>query len=1278
MADEKILEVLLKIRSDQADLNKLIGGLKDTKSATEEVAKSGFSLGDAFKFAGAEEVLRRMIDLLKQVPEQLLEGIKGGIEFKAQLQQVTVGIAGILEQTQGAKFIDFAAAEQAAGGVVDLLKEKANQIGLLYTDMFETFSHSQAALSNAGITNTQKQIDLLVLLTGAMRAFGLSGATIARDITDTLSGLAFRTIGGRQLAQVMGFADVTEMDKAIQQAKEGGMEFQLFTERLTGFRAAIAAASQNFQSETNRMKNSIIDLKGELATGLMEPLQNAMKQSEAIFGEVGAKAAARTWGQIFGEATKEITNFALSIVKTGDAMMGLSEEELRVKSLFTGIPVEQLSGGSLYDKNVAQLQIDALSKQRDLMVQVYAEAKTAKEQDEARALMGKVISQIQGEINQGKLKDIEYAKTILEFLLGMVSAEKEFLGVAEDAVRAHKELTAEVQKLLDMEALTRAKAFGTDDEISKAEWGLRYNAILEQRVKLNEKDAGAHLDVSSDTINELVYEQMLAIERAKEKKDQGDINALKREESALLKDNRLQQELINQNPNLTPDQKQALLIPLLIQERAELMKNLEAWKAYLEAQKGTDPQTLANIQTAIDKIRELGGQFDLLGFKMQKATSGVGGELKTWADSFGDSAHQIAGTIEGTINASLAATNQLLIEGAFRTGNWRQTVVGLEKSIASMFLTMLEKMALQQAMSLLHIGTTTTAQVTSGQAIAAAHAPAAAATSISSYGAAALIGEILAIAAIAAIMAALGGGFEEGGFTGGRRRKPVGIVHGEEFVFSSDEVDTLGVPFLQKLAAAAGGSYGGTSAGGGSFGSPGAGTSGGLQTRGGASLRRYHDGGMIGADQFFANPGWYGISQAREGGFNYYNPFANGGAGANYWSPVDYTVMPGGIDIPPANLDPGAGGIQPMVGAPWDQPGAVFTPIGDYYYVDNGDGTISMYSKSLDFIGTAPAGGDFSQAGAVNPTLGSDPFAGGGGGQGGGMFNPVAVADYWVATQQLGTYGVDWFYDANGNPKAYNPGAGGGQGGGYGGLLPGTAPPGGYAFGAYGGVGWAPWGQNFGDLISPNAVGQQQLAAYYNSGPGVILGNAFRAGPTHEEAGTLDKWGNPKFTISQADWEILNAHAGGAPGSIDPFGGMGPFFNPNTNFRGAGSRHSGGLLNDELYVIAQLGEFMMQRRSVDHYGVDFMRALNDRRVPLPVIGRRHSGGDVSSSDLVRSTVGVPTGPGGLMSADDLINAVAEKIEVHVHNSDLHDAVRRYDESPSARKIFRTSMSRNRI
>lgn len=96
---------------------------------------------------------------------------------------------------------------------------------------------------------------------------------------------------------------------------------------------------------------------------------------------------------------------------------------------------------------------------------------------------------------------------------------------------------------------------------------------------------------------------------------------------------------------------------------------------------------------------------------------------------------------------------------------------------------------------------TTTEQIAQETAKAPALAANAATASVSSYGAAAVVGMALALAAIGAIIGfALAGGFAAGGYTGGGDRSRIaGVVHNEEYVFSAPAVDRIGLPTLEAL-----------------------------------------------------------------------------------------------------------------------------------------------------------------------------------------------------------------------------------------------------------------------------------------------------------------------------------------------------------------------------------------------------------------------------------------------------------------------------------------------
>lgn len=333
-------------------------------------------------------------------------------------------------------------------------------------------------------------------------------------------------------------------------------------------------------------------------------------------------------------------------------------------------------------------------------------------------------------------------------------------------------------------------------------------AELDARRQANMKDPSAlvaykeQLGVVEDLrgkVNQLgdEYDKLKKAEDAENRKQQMQaISALLRDHASIISSIREQQQLINANAFLGADAKQALTLASMSAELLQISAAIEETKVAM-SNSALDPVTHARLQAELKKDQF---EFELLKLKISAVNQPLSAELANWVNNFGTSARQIADLIEGSINATLQGTNQLLLDAAFNTGDWKQTVVGVERQVANLFLTMLEKMALQQAAQLLGITTTTSAQVASGAAITAAHAPAAAATSISSYGAAALIGEIAAIAAIVAIMAALGGGFKRGGYTGdGSADEYAGPAHKGEFYFSKRATRNIGIENLAAL-----------------------------------------------------------------------------------------------------------------------------------------------------------------------------------------------------------------------------------------------------------------------------------------------------------------------------------------------------------------------------------------------------------------------------------------------------------------------------------------------
>lgn len=398
-------------------------------------------------------------------------------------------------------------------------------------------------------------------------------------------------------------------------------------------------------------------------------------------------------------------------------------------------------------------------------------------------------------------------------VISLAGAWAQVVGMIGQAVAEQSRMAGEVASLQQHLATVNAEAYGTRDEAYKAEWGEKYNKILQQRQKI-----GA--DISAQSINEQIAAEEAANERKKEyaAEDRGagvrvarshELVDLKREESALLRDIRQQQQAISSDPFLTDDQKNAKMIPLLQQEREELLKTIAEWQRYRQAQSAAG--NTSGVEQSISKVRELQLEYRKLGQQMQSLA--FGGQIRTqltqWANSFGTAAKQVAGIITNTLNTAIASTSQALTSLIFKTGNWKQAFAQAAQSIVQNIIQVALQFVVSRTImaAINRIFGQTEAQVVNQQAsqAAAAWAPAAVSASIASYGAASAAGLAAYVAALAGFTASgVGGGFEKGGWTGsGSDHGIAGAVHYNEYVFDAPATRAIGVDNLESIRSSA-------------------------------------------------------------------------------------------------------------------------------------------------------------------------------------------------------------------------------------------------------------------------------------------------------------------------------------------------------------------------------------------------------------------------------------------------------------------------------------------
>lgn len=798
-----------------------------------------------------------------------------------------------------------------------------------------------------------------------------------------------------------------------------------------------------------------------------------------------------------------------------------------------------------------------------------------------------------------------------------------------------------------------------------------------------------------------------------------------KENALLLQTIRDNQKLINDQPFAGIDAKQLALHQSYIQEEQQLAQAIQQTKQAEDAAQGAGAQ--AQVEQLRAKLHALTTEYVELQFKIQTTTFGgqLQEELVKWVNSFGTAAHQVASIITGTLNTAISGTSQALTGLIFGTTTWQQAFSQAAQSIVGEII----KIGIQFVVSRLFMSAinraagTADALAATAQAapVAAAWSSAATSASIATYGVADVEGVAAYVAALASGKAAAiaSAGFQTGGFTGsGNENAIAGVVHGKEFVFAADETAALGVPFLQKLAAAAGGTA--------------------------TFPRGYQTGGYVfGVNPItglpedmgtYDNSGgiWQSVPIGALGGTNpfsgftggsYVNPFS-GFTGGSYVNPFSGFTM--GVYVDPstgAMYDASTGAsitITPM-GSVGGTPVQIFTdPFGSVtgtagatYYVDPSTGSVVAtpgggYSPLSQGSTGQPGGIPIVQSTIVDPSTGRIS-----------VFNPL-TGGY---TQVSGSGG--WSTTGFGAGSAFGAGWAGTGGAGFGGYggLDGSGAPQFWSGSAgvdtstssglsHGGV--DPTGTSSpGALLHPMTVASEsasgaqydaKLASYYAKlAPAAALAgmsvedyaSALATVDAASQAAALASVGMPTgFSWVKDPWAGINVSthagswqatwtpaqqaqlrsilgptwktwfpAGATPPTGSPMGGATyvPFVAatsktpmPPTFLGPPKHLHTGGLLPDEMHVIGQLGEFMVQTDAVDHYGVDFMRALNDRQISVPSIGRRHQGGNVG--DRYTWTSHDPP-------ADAL-----PPIEVHVYH-DFDTWARKREESSDYRRRF---------
>jgi hypothetical protein len=310
------------------------------------------------------------------------------------------------------------------------------------------------------------------------------------------------------------------------------------------------------------------------------------------------------------------------------------------------------------------------------------------------------------------------------------------------------------QSIVDWDNAQKDLPFGIDIYTQKVDQLTTKLNALDVKRHLNPSDASTvsayqktltDLEDAKNKLQDLQKEQD-QLNRAVAKEDRKDVTATLREEEALLQSIRQDQQLIQQNPFLSADEKSAASLRNYLAELQQLESEIQK----LNALKGgpLDPAQLAQVN---QRLQGANFEVQLLQLKMVGLQHPFTSELTNWVNSFGTTAQQAAHIVTDTLGTAINGVSSALTGLIFGTQNWRQAVEQAVESIVQNLIKVGLQMIIQRALGSAIRASAVTEATSTNTAIAASAAPAATLESAATFGSSAIVGEAAILAALAAV-----------------------------------------------------------------------------------------------------------------------------------------------------------------------------------------------------------------------------------------------------------------------------------------------------------------------------------------------------------------------------------------------------------------------------------------------------------------------------------------------------------------------------------------------
>lgn len=757
--------------------------------------------------------------------------VRTGINFNQTLERARIGIAAIQQTADPKRFASFNSALQEADKAVNLLKEAAKTSPASFQQLVGSFQGVSAAATQAGI-GIENQVRLINIMSQALSGLGIESHQMLQETRALIMGQIDIN------ARAAKLLNITAAD--IRNARAKGQLYEFLMDKLKSFGEAAKIAANGYEVSLSNLNDAIEQFMGEQTRGLVQQMAAAFRGLTAVIQSGGFRQFVEELKSLAtaGAITTGLIALTSAIQKLGAAItaaFGVSSLK-SIADLTAGLSL--LATKPAGPLAVLAAEIAALAASILILVDAYkvakAEAAKGKAQENLTTTQENVRDSLvagigaavaDGRITEAKAAELQaaldagfatkptqvfksggpYGRLAIENLpdlsarqatINQVGAAlREAEGQARQAnetqaktndlmaeyLRGVSELAEKMDQLEAAQAKVNAaqqQAAGDQEWLDLIEAQQQADADAVERMRTQ-----AELDVRTQERSLRLKQDQLAAARGMAEADFR-LNSVERREQQLRF---LEQErdLLAEQARLARAKWEAAAAPEVkaLYEQQVLVAEAEARRAQMSYGYGmatADPRSLVDqMQLALAQLRDQFGTLaqqiarsfvDVIGTAVNSVTDGIVGLIEgtmTWADAL----RNVARTISHEI---LTAIVQMFVRWIIQ----RTILSTVERSLAAQEAT--------------------------------AKMPGALATSVSSFGVAAMVGT----AALLAGLAAIAGAFKEGGYTGdGDPSAPAGIVHRGEYVMSAPAVSRLGVDTLHAIETGA--QTAGPSAGGG-------------------------------------------------------------------------------------------------------------------------------------------------------------------------------------------------------------------------------------------------------------------------------------------------------------------------------------------------------------------------------------------------------------------------------------------------------------------------------